>query len=95
MIELVANIITVLMYAQCDIDQNEYLLLEAFANHRKNGSALSMEDQKVVIKGWETLRKSKAGWDICYKWKDWSTSWEKLSKLKELHPIQVAEYAVA
>ena len=27
--------------------------------------------------------------------KDRYTSWEKLTYLKELHPIQVAEYAVA
>ena len=57
--------------------------------------ALSVEDQKVVIKGWEILRKSTAGWDICCKWKDGYTSWEKLSNLKELHPVQVAGYAIA
>ena len=51
MTELVANIIAESMYAQCNVDGNEYLLLEAFINHRKNGSALSVEDQKVIIKG--------------------------------------------
>ena len=51
MTELVANIIAESMYAQCDFDRNEYLLLGAFIDHRKNGSALSEEDQKVVIKG--------------------------------------------
>ena len=50
MTELAANIIAELMYAQCDVNGNEYLLLETFANHRKNGSALGVEDQKVVIK---------------------------------------------
>ena len=29
------------------------------------------------------------------KWRDGSTSWEKLSDLKESHPIEVAEYAVS
>ena len=37
------------MYAQCVIYSNEYLLSEAFLNHRKNGSALSVEDQEIVI----------------------------------------------
>ena len=32
---MAANIIAELMYAQCDVDGNEYLLLEAFVNHRK------------------------------------------------------------
>ena len=82
------------MYAQCDVDRNEYLLLEASINHRKNGLTLSVENQKIVIEGQETLRKSTAGWDICCKWKDRFTSWEKLSNLKELHPIKVAKYAI-
>ena len=51
MTELVANIISESMYAQCDVNGNGYLLLEAFINHQKNGPALSVEDQKVVIKG--------------------------------------------
>ena len=93
--ELVATIIAESMYAQCDVNWNEYLLLKAFIDHRKNDSALSVEDQKVIIKGQETLRKSTAGWDICCKWKDGSTSWEKLFNRKELHPIQVAIYAIA
>ncbi len=28
-------------------------------------------------------------------WKDGSTSWEKLSDVKESHPLQVAEYAIS
>ena len=95
MTELAANMIAESMYAHCDVDGNEYLSLEAFIDHRKNGSALSAEDQKVVIKGQEALRNSTACWDISYKWKDGSTSWEKLSNLKELHPIQVTEYVIA
>ena len=51
MSELAANIISESMYVQCDLDGNEYLLLEAFIDHRKNGSALSVDDQMIVIKG--------------------------------------------
>ena len=43
------------------IEGSEYFLLDAFDNHRRNGSALSEEDQKIVVKGQETLRKSAAG----------------------------------
>ena len=38
---------------------------------------------------------STASWENCHKQNDCSTSLEKLSKLKESHPVQVAEYAVA
>ena len=83
------------MYAQCDRNGNKYFLWEVIIDHRKNDSALSAEDQKVVVEGQETIIKLIAGWDICCGWKDGSTLWEKLSNLKESHPIQVAEYAIA
>ena len=41
------------------------------------------------------LIKARACWDICCKWKDGSTLWEKLSNLKDSHPIQVAQYVIA
>ena len=44
MTELVAYIIVESMYAHCDVDGNEDLLLEAIVNNWKNGSALSVED---------------------------------------------------
>ena len=44
MTELAANIIAESIYAQCDDNGSEYLLLEVFIDHRKNGSALSVED---------------------------------------------------
>ena len=69
--------------------------MEAFIDHRNNGSALSVEDHKTVVKGQIILRKLNAGWDICYEWKDGSTLWEKLSNFKELYPIQVVKYAIA
>ena len=49
--ELASNIIAELMYVQCDNNGNGYLLLEVFANHRKNDSALGVEDQKRLSKG--------------------------------------------
>ena len=39
--------------------------------------------------------KTTKGWRLCVKWKDGSTSWEKLSNLKESNPVEVAEYATA
>ena len=42
--ELAANIITESIYAQCDVNWNEHLLLESFVDHRKDDSALSVED---------------------------------------------------
>ena len=36
MTKLVAYIIAESLHAQCDVNGNEYLLLEAFIDHRKN-----------------------------------------------------------
>ena len=80
--ELAANIIVESMYAQFDFDGKEYLLLEVFINHKKNSSALSVNDQKLVVKVPETLRKSTTGWDICYEWKDGSISWRSYPILR-------------
>ena len=51
--ELASNIIAESMYAQCDVDRNEYLLLEPFVDHRKDDSAFTVEDQKVMVNGRE------------------------------------------
>ena len=70
-----ADIIAESMYAQHDVDKNKY--------HMKNVSDLSIEDEEVVVEGRGTHRKSTAGLNIHYKWKDDSTSWK--------NPIQIAK----
>jgi hypothetical protein len=83
------------MDSQCDPDGNQYVLLNAIVDFRKTNTALSIEDQKIVVKGRASLRCSTIGWQLCCEWKDKSTSWEKLSELKESHPLETAEYCVA
>jgi hypothetical protein len=41
------------------------------------------------------VRKKTKGWNLCVEWKDGTTSWERLSDLKEINPVEVAEYAAA
>ena len=49
----------------------------------------------MVVAGWENLWKSTADWNICCGCKDGSTLCKTLSNLMELHPIQIAKYAIA
>jgi hypothetical protein len=35
------------------------------------------------------------GWKLCVKWKDGTTSWERLADLKESYPMEVAGFAVS
>eukprot|EP00804_Cyclotella_cryptica_P017424 CCRYP_016640-RA/>CCRYP_016640-RA protein AED:0.36 eAED:0.36 QI:0/0/0/1/1/1/2/0/217 len=64
-------------------------------DYRKDPSmAVSRNDQITVVNGKKIIVKhSTKGWELCCKWKDGSTSWQKLSNLKESHPLQVAEFA--
>jgi hypothetical protein len=82
--ELAANTIATSMYAQCDVDGNEYLLLEAFVDHQKSDTALTLEQQKFNHNGRPYIRKSTASWKLCCQWLDGSTSWVCLSELSQL-----------
>ena len=94
--ELTANVIAESMYASCDADGNEYLLIDSIVDYRKNDKALSLEDQKIVTSdGKKARRRSTAGYQLCIQWKDGSTSWQSLKDMKDSHPIQTAEYAIA
>ena len=92
---LTTNIIAELMYVQCNADGNEYLLLDSLVHHHKDNKAISLTKQQITIQGRPVTHKTTAGWQISYQWKDGSTSWEKLSKLKEFLLVQTAKFAAA
>ncbi len=79
------------MYAQCDVNGNKNLLFESFVDIEKDPTASSLDEQKAVHNGQGYLQCTTLGWHVCCQWEDSSTSWEKLSDVKELHPLQIAE----
>jgi hypothetical protein len=92
--ELTANLIAESMYAQCDPDVNQYLLLAEIADHRSMDNSVKLHDQKFVRANGRTyLRRLTAGWQLCCQWIDGSTSWESLNDLKNSHPVETVEYA--
>jgi hypothetical protein len=93
--ELTANVIAESMYASCDADGNEYILFDSFVDYKSNRKAVTMDNQRIVHNGRNSLRRSSVGWHLCVQWKDGSTSWQSLKDLKEAYPIAIAEYAVA
>ena len=93
--ELTANTIATTMYANCDAEGNEYILLGSIIDWRKKDNAISLEEQEVTENGKKYLRRTTAGVELCCKWKDGTTSYQPLSLLKESHPVQLAEFAVA
>ncbi len=93
--DLSANLIAESMYAQCDSDGNQYVLLDSLIDHQRLDTALRLSDQTTVRNDSQTYQKrNTVGWQICCQWKDSLSSWEKLFDLKESHPLETAKYAV-
>ena len=93
--ELAANVIAENLYAQCDPEGNQYILLEGLVDYRRNDTATTLIDQRTIHNGRPSVKKNTIGWQICCQWRDGSTSWEHLRDLKESHPVETAEFAVA
>jgi hypothetical protein len=94
--ELAANVIAEAIYAQCDADRNQYVLLDTIVDYHKDSSmAVARDAQVTIVDGKKIIKHSTRSWELCCEWKDGSTSWQKLSELKESHPLQVAEFVFA
>jgi hypothetical protein len=76
--ELAANVIAEAIYAQCDADGYQYVLLVAIVDYQKDPSVAVARDAQVMIVNGRKI----------VKWKDSSASWQKLSELKESCPLQ-------
>ena len=69
--------------------------MDHFVDHRKDGQVVSKDNQEITLNGKTNNQKTTRGWQLCMEWKDKSTSWERLSNIKESYPVEVAEYAEA
>ena len=63
--ELAANVIATNIYAQCDPEGNQYVLLYSLIDFRRSTTALCYDDQKVTSSGRTNYRRYTAGWQIC------------------------------
>ena len=74
--EYSANIIVENMYAQCDTEGNQYLLLKEIMDWKKDNSATSLADMYVTHGANKHFHKTTKDWQLCVEWKDGTTSWE-------------------
>jgi hypothetical protein len=93
--EYSANVLAENMYAQCDTEGNQYLLLEAVTDHRKTQDAVQEGEDTFQWHGRRHQKRTTKGWELCVQWRDGTTTWERLAELKESNPVEVAEYSVA
>jgi hypothetical protein len=74
--ELAANVIAEAIYAQCDADGNQYVLLDAIVDYHKDPSvAVAWDTQVTMVDGKKIIKRSTRGWELCCEWKEGSTSW--------------------
>ena len=90
-----ANIIAENMLTQVDLDGYSLSLMDSIIDHHKDPSqAIPIEDKYITTKsGQRRLRKTMKGWKLHIKWKDISKAWINLVDMKEVHLVEMAEYA--
>jgi hypothetical protein len=91
--EYTANFIAENMYAQCDEEGNQFIMLEDTVRRKTYGHAVERADKYIKVGSNKQIRKTTKGYNLCVEWKDGTTSCERLADLKESNPIEVAEYA--
>ena len=91
-----ANKLAVNIYSQLDDEGREHLKFKNIIDHRKNGSALNMENGFIHLKnGQKKCKPTTRGWQVLVEWKDDTTTWMDMKDVKEASPIELAEYAIA
>ena len=93
--EYLATVIAVNLIAVSGDESHSNHFLNEIVDHRKDGKAISKDDDMITRNGRSIQRKTTKGWFLCVKWKDDSTSWVSLKDLTESNLLEVSEYAVA
>ena len=89
-----ANIIAENIFSQMDDEGNLFTLMKEIVDHRTNKHAVKGPDGWHTTKTGQKRRKpTTKGWELLCGWKDGTSSWVKLTDLKESFPIELAEYA--
>jgi hypothetical protein len=88
--EYTANVIADNMYAQCDIEDRQYNLMECIIDHKTDGHAFEPAYMYIKHGSNKKVRKTTKGWHLCVELKYGTTSWERLADLKESNPVEVA-----
>jgi hypothetical protein len=82
-----ANLIAEGIYSQVDDEGYQYDLISEIVDHRKGPEALTNENCHFVVNRKKEQKRSTKVWELCVAWKNGSTSWVRLSDLKESDPI--------
>ena len=94
--EYAANIIADNIYQQVDREGRMFTTMEGIIDHRIDDSAVTTDKKYVITKrGQRRLRTTTKGWQLLVLWETGDEQWIPLKDMKESHPVDVAEYAIA
>ena len=94
--EYTANIIAENMLTRVDFNRHVTMTLDCILDFEKDDTIYGIQNKYLYEKnGRRRLRKSTWGWKLKVLWKDRSTNFIPLKDIKELNPIEVAEFTKA
>ncbi|KAI2507343.1 Reverse transcriptase (RNA-dependent DNA polymerase) [Fragilaria crotonensis] len=88
------NLIAECLYSLIDDQGRRLQVMKEIIDHDKGQNALSKEDSYYSSKAGPKPKRTMRGWRLLVEWDDSSSSWISLADLKDLYPVQVADYAV-
>jgi hypothetical protein len=91
--EYTANVIAENMYAQCDEEGNQFLMLQDIVGHKTDGHAVDRSDMYIKVGRTIQIRNTEKSWHLCVEWKDGKTSLKRLAYLKGSNTVEVDQYA--
>jgi hypothetical protein len=91
-----ANSIAENIYSQVDDEGRHFVLLKEIVDHRATSDAITVQDGFITMPNGRKVPKcTTEGWELLVEWKDGSTSWIPLKDIKDMNPVEVAEYVIA
>ena len=96
--ELQHNLIAQNIFAQCDSEGRQYLLLDEICDVRSDDTAIKLDDPCATTRshnGNIHRKKTTKGWEFLCSWKDQTQTWVPLKDIMASNPLEVAEFAVS
>ncbi len=72
--EYVANVIAENIYSQVDEEGNQFVMLKEIIDHRKDHTAVAIDDKWIQHGSNKTLCKTTQGWQLRILWRDGTSS---------------------
>ena len=89
---MAANLIAENLFAQVDEEGKPSVLFDDIVDVRTDGTQVLQQDAFVTTSSGTQRRVIKTKvWEVNIKWKDGSTTWNKLKDIKDSYPVQLVE----